>query len=83
MTRRSSGKKRSSKHNIVYPTATTLAGQRRQVWEGNADMTRGGLTKDDLMESKSTGVIVSKKASKASLRNFQRNGLAMYTYPKK
>ena len=78
-----SSKKRNSKKSVVYPDATTLAGQRRQVWEGRADMTRGGLTKEDLMVSKSTGVIVSKKASKSSLRNFQRNGLAMYTYPKK
>ena len=63
----------------LYPTATTLAGQRRQVWEGRAQMTTGGLTQADLMESKS-GKIVSRRASAASKRNYATNGLAAYRY---
>ena len=50
-----------------YPTAETLAGQRRQVYEGRALMTRGGLTKSDLKQDKD-GKIISKAASKASKR---------------
>lgn len=45
------------------------------MWEGRALKTRGGLTKDDLMVSKSTGKIVSRRASRASKRSFVRNGL--------
>ena len=37
--------------------------------------TRGGLTRSDLKVSKSTGKIVSKRASSASKKNFERNGL--------
>jgi hypothetical protein len=48
----------------IYPTATTLAGQYRQVFEGRADRTRSGLTKRDLTISKS-GKIVSKLKSKS------------------
>ena len=62
-----------------YPTAETTAGQRRQVYEGRAQMTAGGLKKKDLKRSK-TGKIVSRRASKAAKRNFQRNGLAAYKY---
>ena len=62
-----------------YPTATTTAGQRRQVWEGRAEQTRGGLTRKDLMESKS-GRIVSRRASEASKRTFEANDLAKYSY---
>ena len=51
------------------------AGARRAVWEGRAQKTRGGLTRDDLKVSKSTGKIVSKRASRASKRSFERNGL--------
>ena len=45
------------------------------MWEGRAQKTRGGLTRDDLKVSKSTGKIVSKRASRASKKNFERNGL--------
>ena len=48
-----------------YPTATTLAGRYRQVYEGRAERTRSGLTKKDLKVSKS-GKIVSKRASRAA-----------------
>ena len=70
------GSKRGSPSPPTYPDAAlTLAGQRRAVWEGRARKTRGGLTRDDLMVSKSTGKIVSKRASRASKRAFARNGL--------
>lgn len=62
----------------TYPTAETLAGQRRQVYEGRAKKTRGGLTKKDLKLSKSTGRVVSKRASKASKKSYKRNGLKDY-----
>ena len=50
-----------------YPTAGKLGWQRRQVWEGKAEKTRGGLYKRDLKKSKS-GRIVSKKKSAQSKR---------------
>lgn len=75
---RRSGSRRRSKPT-TFPTATTTAGQRRQVWEGRALQTNGGLTKRDLMKSKS-GKIVSKRASAAGKRSFSKNGLALYTY---
>lgn len=46
----------------TYPTATTRAGQNRQVYEGRAKKTKSGLTKKDLKKSK-TGKIVSRKKS--------------------
>jgi hypothetical protein len=67
---------RSSKTVSTYPSADlTTAGARRAVWDGRAQKTRGGLTRDDLTVSKSTGKIVSKRASRASKLSFQRNGL--------
>ena len=80
MTKRASRKSKSpsmkkSSGMTTYPTATTRAGQRRQVYEGKALKTFGGLTKDKLMESKSTGKIVSKAASAASKRQYKKNGL--------
>ena len=51
-------------HKYVYPTATTLPGQYRQVFFGRADRTRSGLTKQDLTVSKN-GKIVSKLKSKS------------------
>ena len=62
----------------TYPTATTRAGQFRQVYEGKALKTLGGLTKDQLMQSASTGKIVSIAASTAGKRRFMENGLAAY-----
>lgn len=68
---------RTSKSISTFPSSdlTTIAGQRRAVWEGRALKTRGGLTKEDLKVSNSTGKIVSKRASRASKRSFERNGL--------
>lgn len=66
----------SSRRISTFPSEDlTTAGARRAVWEGRARKTRGGLTRDDLTVSKSTGKIVSKRASRASRRNFERNGL--------
>lgn len=75
---RKSSSRRTSKPT-TFPTATTTAGQRRQVWDGRALKTNGGLTKKDLMKSKS-GKIVSKRASAAGKRSFSKNGLAAYAY---
>ena len=44
---------------------TRKFGTRSEVWEDACTMTRGGLTKNDLMLSK-TGRIVSKKKSEAA-----------------
>lgn len=67
---------RSSKTVPTYPSADlTTAGARRAVWEGRAMKTRGGLTRSDLKVSRSTGKIVSRKASRASKKSFERNGL--------
>ena len=43
-------------------------GSRRQVWNGTAAVTTGGLTKKDLMQKKD-GSIVSRKASRAAAKN--------------
>ena len=54
----------SGHHVYKYPTATTLAGRYRQVFEGRAFRTHSGLTKKDLTISKS-GKVVSKLKSKS------------------
>lgn len=73
--KRRASKRRGSKKSSSPSTARTVAGQRRAVWEGRKHSTSGGLTRSDLMVSKSTGKIVSKRASAASKRSFKRNGL--------
>ena len=50
-------------------------GDRISVWEGLASMTRGGLTKDDLVMSK-TGKLVSKKKSEIAKKNYAEFGFA-------
>lgn len=47
-------------------------GSRRQVFNGTAKHTTGGLTKEDLMKNKH-GEIVSKKASKAAKKTKNLN----------
>ena len=71
--------RRSPRSVPHLPTAKTTAGQRRQVYEGRAQMTAGGLAKKDLKRSKS-GKIVSRRASAAAKRNYAANGLAAYKY---
>ena len=48
-------------------------GNRQDVYNGEAEKTRGGLTKDDLMLSK-TGKIVSKKKSIAAAESYKKFG---------
>ncbi len=60
-------------------TAKTTAGQHRQVFEGRASKTSGGLTKSGLKKSKS-GKIVSKKKSELGKKIARKNGLADYAH---
>lgn len=78
---RSKSRSRSHSPRSTHPTATTRAGQYRQVWEGRAAKTKGGLTKKDLMLNKE-GKIVSKRASAAGKAAYRSNGLAIYHYRK-
>lgn len=55
-------------------TAQSLAGQRRQVYEGRAKKTKGGLKKQDLTKSK-RGTIVSKAKSARGKKLASKNGL--------
>ena len=48
-------------------------GDRLSVYEGRCKMTRGGLTKEDLLVSKS-GKIVSKKKSERAKENYSKYG---------
>ena len=48
-------------------------GDRNAVWSGEAKQTRGGLTKDDLIMSR-TGKIVSKKKSESAKAFYAKNG---------
>ena len=73
-------KSKPTKTVTKFPTATTTAGKRRQVYEGRALMTApNGLTKKDLKVSKS-GKIVSRKASAASAKRYVQNGLSSFQY---
>lgn len=49
-------------------------GSRQEVFEGISEMTRGGLTKADLMVSR--GKIVSKKKSEAAKASYAKYGFA-------
>ena len=48
-------------------------GDRNSVWNDEAKQTRGGLTKEDLIMSKS-GKIVSKKKSESARAWYEKNG---------
>lgn len=69
--KRKSPKRKSPKRKSGGSQAQTTAGIRRAVWEGRLSKTKGGLTKKDLMVSKSTGKIVSKKASAAAKKRLR------------
>ena len=57
---------------------TMRVGTRRQVWNGTAYMTTGGLTKDKLMKNK-RGRIVSKRKHLLGKRLYKRpNGFRQY-----
>ena len=58
----------------------TVVGTREQVWNGEAQRTRGGLTKEGLIKNK-RGKLVSKKRSELAAKNVER--LIKYQYKKK
>lgn len=53
------------------PMSSLIAtvGSKREVFQGRAKHTSGGLVKNDLKRSASSGKIVSKKASAAAKKN--------------
>ena len=55
----------------------SVVGNKRQVWNGTRERTIGGLTKKDLMKSKS-GKIVSKKQALRAKGNMKKNGLGKW-----
>ena len=55
-------------------------GSRADVWDGLCSMTRGGLTKDDLVLSKN-GKLVSKKKSEIAKKNYEQFGFAKRKQP--
>ena len=55
-------------------------GTRQEVWEGECTMTRGGLTKDDLILSKSNR-LVSKKKSEAAKAAYEKFGFKKRAVP--
>ena len=55
-------------------------GDRLSVYEGRCKMTRGGLTKEDLLVSKS-GKIVSKKKSERAKENYSKYGFKKRLVP--
>ena len=59
---------------------TRKYGTRNEVWDGLCTMTRGGLTKDDLMMSK-TNKIVSKRKSEAAKQAYEQFGFAKRKAP--
>ena len=56
----------------TYPTAVRRADKLRQVYEGRAHRTTGGLTKSDLTVNK-RGRVVSRRASAAAKRSFRKD----------
>jgi hypothetical protein len=62
--------------------STKKFGTRQDIWDGLATMTRGGLTKIDLVLSK-TGRIVSKKKSDAARVAYEKFGFKKREEPKK
>ena len=67
-------------HTIYQNMSTRKYGTRSEVWDGICTMTRGGLTKDDLMLSK-TNKIVSKKKSEAAKQAYNQYGFAKRSRP--
>merc|ERR1712012_701352 len=55
----------------------SVVGKKWQVWNGTREKTVGGLTKKDLMKSKS-GKIVSKKQALRARGNMKKNGLGKW-----
>lgn len=53
------------------PSKTLKRGSRRQVWTGKAEMTAGGLKKEDLTKNKSGRIVSAKK--NATMRNVYKD----------
>ena len=53
----------------------TKFGTRREVWTGEAQMTKGKLTKNDLMVRPRDGKLVSKKKSAMGKVQYAKNNL--------
>jgi hypothetical protein len=54
------------------PSKTLRAGSRRQVYNGSAEMTRGGLRKEDLLKNKHGRIVSAKKHH--TMRKKEENG---------
>ncbi len=50
-------------------------GTRKEVWSGNAEMTKGGLKKDDLKVRPRDGKLVSKRKSELGKASYKANQL--------
>lgn len=79
---RRSSKRRAVRRVVARKTKkakkkTTVVGSKRQVWNGSRIRTVGGLTKKDLVKSK-TGKIVSKRAAARARKNMKSNGLTKW-----
>ena len=59
---------------------TKKFGSRADVWDGISTMTRGGLTKEDLVMSKN-GKLVSKKKSEIAKKNYAAFGFSKRKAP--
>lgn len=73
--------KRKAHCRVAAAGPTQTVGSRLEVWRGKAHHTSGGLKRSDLMISKSSGRIVSKKASEQAKKAYKRNNLAQYKAP--
>ena len=83
--RRRVSRRRVSRRKVVRkakkakkPKRVPLVGKKWQVWNGTRTKTVGGLTKKDLMKSKS-GKIVSKKLASRGRNLMKKNGLGKWT----
>jgi len=63
------------------PSKTLKRGSRRQVWTGKAEMTAGGLTKENLTKNKSGRIVSAKK--NATMRNVYKGSDSEEEVPKK
>lgn len=83
--RRSTNKRRVSRRKVVRKARKAkkakkapVVGKKWQVWNGTRQKTAGGLTKKDLMVSKS-GKVVSKKLASKGKANMKKYGLGKWT----
>lgn len=83
--RHSSSKRRVSRRKVVRKARkakkakrTPIVGKKWQVWNGTRQRTVGGLTKKDLVKSKS-GKVVSKKLAAKGRSLMKKHGLGRWT----